>query len=271
MDQVFHWLKMRDRIFCLFCSVLQICLMGAGSVCTRHGLMRVTVCHSHPYCGCKSDVLGRCKNWEINLLPRGPAGTFIQKKSRGSWIFAVIAFLSPIALGKQESMRLVSRSCSLSFAAVSQWSSQWDREESLWLHDSLDYTGAPGWLHQRAELSTATRSLLEELQLPWGLSSAPLLWAEQTKEPQLLLTHLALQTFTIFVALLWMPREHLALWHFCTVVPKPAPSAGGEATQSRGDSLSPCPVAVLGLMHPGYSWPFLLQGTLLTQIQLAII
>jgi len=66
-----------------------------------------------------------------------------------------------------------------------------------------------------------------------------------------------------------MPREHLALWHFCTVVPKPAPSAGSEATQSRGDSLSPCPVAVLGLMHPGYSWPFLLQGTLLTQIQLA--
>ena len=31
----------------------------------------------------------------------------------------------------------------------------------------------------------------EELQLPWGLPSAPMLWAEQTQGPQLLLIHFA--------------------------------------------------------------------------------
>lgn len=34
----------------------------------------------------------------------------------------------------------------------------------------------------------------EEIQLPWGLPSASLLWTEPAKEPQPLLTHLALWT-----------------------------------------------------------------------------
>ena len=54
--------------------------------------------------------------------------------------------------------------------------------------------------------------------------------------------------FTMFIALLWTLPNHFMLFLHCG--PKPTPSAGGEATQHRKDSLSPHLVAALGLGHP---------------------
>jgi len=56
------------------------------------------------------------------------------------------------------------------------------------------------------------------------------------------------RAFTMFTALLWTLPNHFMLFLHCG--PKPTPSAGGEATQHRKDSLSPHLVAALGLGHP---------------------
>jgi len=42
----------------------------------------------------------------------------------------------------------------------------------------------------RKQSSALPSTPSEELQPPWGLSSVPLLWAELTLRPQLLLIHL---------------------------------------------------------------------------------
>ena len=75
----------------------------------------------------------------------------------------------------------------------------------------------------------------------------PLLWAEQTQAPQPLLIHLVLQTL-----------HHLCsppLQQFYILLTLQQP----KLHQRRADP-SPCPVAVLGLMHPRVQLAFLATG-----------
>uniref|UniRef100_A0A803YE07 Proteasome assembly chaperone 4 n=1 Tax=Meleagris gallopavo TaxID=9103 RepID=A0A803YE07_MELGA len=69
----------------------------------------------------------------------------------------------------------------------------------------------------------------EELQPPSGLPSAPLLWAEQTQEPQSPLVPLALQTLPVFIALLWILSNSFMFSLYCSG--QTAPSAEGDCTQ----------------------------------------
>jgi len=65
----------------------------------------------------------------------------------------------------------------------------------------------------------------------------------------MLLIHLALRPFSIFVALLWMPSNGFMSFLHCGT--QFAPSAGSEATQCRAQQDNPSPhlVAVLDLVH----------------------
>ena len=121
----------------------------------------------------------------------------------------------------------------------------------------MQFPRAPS-LSQRAELSAAPLLPVRSCSRDAASPQPALLCAEHTQGPQLLLTHLALRSFTIFVALF----GHTLHFYVCTVLwfyiplllrqPKAAPSAGGDATQRRAeqDNLSPRPLAVVGLVHP---------------------
>ena len=89
----------------------------------------------------------------------------------------------------------------------------------------------------------------EELQLPWGLPLAPLLWAEQTQGCQLLLTHLALQNLP---HLHFPPLDGCSLIALCPsfLAHKLHPVLKVRPHSSGWDSPSHCLVTVLGLVHP---------------------
>ena len=54
-------------------------------------------------------------------------------------------------------------------------------------------------------------ALCVELQPPWGLPSAPLLWAEHAEGPQPLLMHLALQTLHHLCRVFWLKSSFVSM------------------------------------------------------------
>jgi len=107
-------------------------------------------------------------------------------------------------------------------------------------------------LSHRAELSSAlplpVRSYSHREASPYLLCSGLSTPRDLSCSPYILPS----VPLTIFVVIF----GHCLILCPCIVAPKRAPSARGEAAQRRAewDNLSPCLVAVLGLVHPRVRW-----------------
>jgi len=96
-----------------------------------------------------------------------------------------------------------------------------------------------------------------ELQPPWGLPSAPLLWAECTQGARLLLLHFALRLFTISVALIWTLYNSFMSCLYCDIQNCTECLKWGCTEQIR----TTLPITQWnGLCTPWYGWSFGLPG-----------
>ena len=98
---------------------------------------------------------------------------------------------------------------------------------------SMPFSQAPSLLQSRAQQCPSAPC--EELQTLWGLPSAPLLWAEQTKGPQPHMIGPALQTLPpFFVVLLWLLSHSFMSFFYCA---QTAHSTWGEAAPAQSGTV----------------------------------